>query len=364
MFSRSVLGLAVLAKGDHRLIRANETLLQMTGKDEGQLIGKPLLPALVGLPEELPPDGLAGDVFPVTMPDAAARWLRISVTPVGQDLLAVIEDVSEQKALEQQLLHLDRLCHLGGLATTLQHDFSQPLNIMRLTAENALDRLEENVSPEEELPRLKRGLITVMDQLHRLQDLFDLTWSYGHPPEEEPELVHLRKIIDAAVNRLKDRPVASDVLIEIRSKNAPCYIDCHRQRLEEALFQLMLNSCEALSVEKGRRSGNQQKGIVSIESWADHERGFLVLSLTDTGPGLPAALVRRLTKPSFSSQPTGKGLGLLVAFGIVAEMGGFIELPKTGNAVEKGARFDILLPLVLACDEDIKDETPPNEEET
>jgi len=364
MFNRSALGLAVLAGDDHRLIRANESLVHMTGREADQLLGKPLLTDLVGLPEALPPDGLAGDLFPVTMPGAPTRWLRISVTPAGQDLLAVIEDVSEQKALEEQLLHLDRLCHLGGLATTLQHDFSQPLNIIRLTAENALDRLEENAVVEEELPRLKRGLITVMDQLHRLQDLFDLTWSYGNFHDELQEKVLLSKVIDATVNRLNMRPAISDVPVVIGSINSQPYVECHRQRLEEALFQLMLNSCEALSVDRGRRSGAQPKGIVSIETWTDEERGFLVLSVSDTGPGLPAALMRRLTRPSFTSQPTGKGLGLLVAFGIVAEMGGFIELPNTGNALEKGARFDILLPLGIACDEDDKDETPPNEEET
>lgn len=364
MFAQASFGLALLASPDYRLKRANPALLQMTGRELSQLVGLPLLPLLVGLPPSLPPTGLAGDVLAVTLEGAPARWLRISVSPAGQDYLAFVEDVSEQKALEEQMLHGDRLCHLGGLATTLQHDLSQPLNVIRLSVENALDRLEDNPMTGEELPRQKRCLSIVLQQLKRTQEIFDLTWGYGHPPQEEQEMFDPAQSIAAAIERVRERPSAAKVEICFSTKATLPSLLGHGQRLEEVLFQLLLNSCEAMMAKKVNRDGSSIIGSISIDCDVDAEHGLLTISVADNGPGLPAALAHSLDRPAFASQPRGKGLGLLVAFGIVAEMGGWIRLPKAGNSPEKGARFDILLPLDLSSGLDVENETPPNEEET
>jgi signal transduction histidine kinase len=364
MFAQASFGLALLAPPDYRLTRANPALLQMAGREFFQLEGRPLLPLLVGVPSSLPPVGLAGDVLPVTLEGAVACWLRISVSPAGQNYLAIIEDVSEQKALEEQMLHADRLYHLGGLATTLQHDLSQPLNIIRLTVENALDRLEETPMTGEELPRQMRCLSIVLQQLKRTQEIFDQTWAYGHPPESDQEMFDPARSIATAIERVRTRPSAAKVAIGFSTKTTLPRLLGHGQRLEEVLFQLLLNSCEAMTSRKVNLEENSIVDSVSIDCAVDADHGLLMISVADNGPGLPAALARRLDRPAFASQPSGKGLGLLVAFGIVAEMGGWIRLPKSGNSPEKGARFDILLPLDLSLGLDVEDETPPNEEET
>jgi len=363
MVLHSSLGLAHLSGPEHRLKSANPALLRMAGRNLEQLADRPLLQLLLGLPAGYDPTGLDGDELPVLLDGALARWVRVSVTSsdgaVGGDLLAVVEDVSEQKALFQQMLNADRLMTLGGLAASLQHDLSQPLNVMRLTAENALDRLEEGGVGGNELQRQQRSLSVVIQQLKRTQEIFDLTWSYGHPPEEAPAFFDPRTSIATAIERVRQRPCSVKVGFEWDEGAELPFLYGHAVRLEELLFQLLQNSCEAYLRGSGSPTKRTEDETVSIVCRLLEDRDLLAISVADNGPGLPPALVRRLNRPTFTSQPLGKGLGLLVAFGIAAELGGWIEVPSDGNAPGQGARFDILLPLALDADA----ETPPHEEE-
>jgi|GEM_PF-2216836 len=357
MFAQAPFGMALLSLPDYRLLTANQALLDLANRSLDAVAGQPLLSQLVSLPPGMSPAALCGEVLPVVLPGAAAHWVRLSVTEGSETALIVIDDVSEQKSLEAQMIHIDRLSQLGGLAVTLQHDLSQPLNIIRLTAENALDRLEEGGPFDEgEHARQVRCLSMVMQQLKRAQEIFDQTWSYGHPPEASPGWFDLSMMVEAAIARVTQRPAAARMSLEWRSPAKPVRIFGHGQRLEEVLFQLLLNSCEAMASYNSSQAGKAISGIVTVGCIVDRDLDQLTLSITDNGPGLSPGLMRRLTSPELSSRPAGKGLGLLVAFGITAEMGGWIELPKTGQ----GTRFDIVLPL----GGDDEETTPPNEEET
>ncbi|HVI50318.1 MAG TPA: ATP-binding protein [Candidatus Sulfotelmatobacter sp.] len=357
MFSQASFGVALLDLPDHGLIAANSAFEELCGRQLAEMSGQPILQRLVDLPPGIAPSVLAGEVLPVALEGASARWVRISVTAGEANALAIVEDVSEAKSLEAQMIHSDRLAHLGGLATTLQHDLSQPLNIIRLTAENALDRLDEGTALDDaEKARQIRSLNVVMQQLKRVQELFDLTWGYGNPPEGAADMCDVGSAIKDAVERVKARPCASKVRIEHSHPLHSVYIFCHTQRLSEVVFQLILNACEAIAAVNASHPDNPAAGLVRVDYVVDRGQETLTISVEDDGPGLKPALARKLSNPELSSQPTGKGLGLLVAFGIAAELGGFIEVPKIGA----GTRFDIVLPL----GESDEEKTPPHEEET
>lgn len=357
LFCRAGFGMALLTLPDYRLLKANSAFEQLCGRPFEEMSGQSILRRLVHLPDNIPLSFLIGEVLPVTMEGAAARWVRISVTENEDTALAVIEDVSDQKALEAQMIHADRLAHLGGLTTTLQHDFSQPLNIIRLTTENTLDRLEEGGSFDEAgHNRLLRSLHVVMQQLRRTQELFDITWGYSHPPENPPLLCDIRAAVEDAVERVRQRPCSAKIRIEILKPSHPICMFVHEKRLSEIVFQLILNSCEAISSDSANQGVDYKSGFVEIGFHVEQTQEIVTISIVDNGPGLKPGIARRLKRPDFSSHPTGKGLGLLVAFGIASELGGFIEVPEIGV----GTRFDIVLPL----EPNDAETTPPNEEET
>ncbi|MER3424880.1 MAG: hypothetical protein C4293_18320, partial [Nitrospiraceae bacterium] len=113
-----------------------------------------------------------------------------------------------------------------------------------------------------------------------------------------------------------------------------------RARLETVVLNLINNAMDAVQVL-------DQQGIVTVESkrCRDSEGDWAVISVSDNGPGIPAAAMDRLFDPFFTTKPAGQGngLGLFLSYGIVAEHRGRIE----ANNGDAGAIFTVQLPALV-----------------
>jgi two-component system NtrC family sensor kinase len=127
-------------------------------------------------------------------------------------------------------------------------------------------------------------------------------------------------------HRMKDRIIVDLVL------GLPEEIDCYPSLLNQALLNLLANSIEAIP-ESGR-----------IRVVAGATNGMYSIEVSDTGPGIPAALRQRVFEPFFTTKPVGKGtgLGLSITYSIIEKHGGTIEIdcPEGG-----GTTMKIQLPL-------------------
>lgn len=354
-FDCALFGMAVLSLPDYRVVRVNAALADMLGQNQDRLQGSPLLVMIIGDQPGVSLEMLVGDEFPVILPNAVAQWVRVSIAVGDDNALAIVEDISERKAVEAQLIHGDRLAQLGGLTASLLHDLTQPMNIMRLTSENALDRLEDGERGPEEIQRQMRSLSVVLDQLRRVQDIFDQTWAFSSPGDGPAVEFDAREVVARAIDRVVVKPCAARAKLIWDPPETPVLLFGRGDRLELILVQLLTNSCEALMSAHSMASNPSGVGRVEVQCRNDPEREVVILSVIDDGPGVSPAVGERLFRPTLSARPLGKGLGLPVSLGIAAELGGSIEQVKNG----RGARFDILLPALAAgCEQ-----TPDKEEE-
>lgn len=247
----------------------------------------------------------------------------------------------QHRAADAAAIHVNRLWQLGELAASLSHDLGQPLNIIRLTAENALDGLDNGRTDPE---RLRRGLGTAVDQCRRAQAMMDALTSATRRPSESPAPLSPVEVMRAALADIQPRIRDQGILLHWHAEPHCPPLSGHAFRLQAALAQLLTNACEALALV-ALRGGAGEPGTLAVSCHNDATSVTYVIA--DNGPGFPADLRASLENPLSATITRGKGcgLGLTMALGIIAEFKGNLSI-EDGNP---GTRLEIRLPLVSAA---------------
>lgn len=335
------------AAGRFHFLYASPTIRTLTGLRRSQL---PTLQDWTARIEASEPPGAMDDLHrravrngrqTVDMlfrrPDGARRWLRTTVQAVRHhpdgrtELVGYTSDVTEQREAQAALLAGAKMATLGEMATGLAHELNQPVSTMALAAENAgnaLRRRGEAAIPDA-LTRLERiGLLA-----QRAKGIIDHLRSFGRVDPGTLEQVPLADAIGGATMltgaALREAGIA--VIVDLPDGLPP--VRGRRLLLEQVLINLLLNARDAIA------GAGMQEGRVTLAARATGE--WVTLTVADTGPGVPAAMLPRLFEPFFTTKPTGQGtgLGLSLCHGIMRSLGGEIT---AGNG-RQGAEFRLRL---------------------
>ena len=310
-----------------------------------QTTGSPKSEALV---KELQgPIGRAGDEYEVrvVLPDGTLKYVRWYGHPILDNTGKLIEfigtamDVTEHKKgefererlrlLEADLAHMNRISMLGELAASISHELKQPITAGILSAKTvvrwlAKDQPNVKNACQSATNAAKAGERAV-ETIERLRSLYTKA-----PPR--CELLDGNKIIGELVDMLRaeaDRygiPINTDFTADLPR------IRSDRVQLQQVLMNLMLNAIEAM---KGTG------GSLSVTSRLNEE-GLLQISVSDTGPGLPATKEGQIFEPFFTTKPQGSGMGLAICRSIVESHGGRLWAAPNGD---RGACFHFTLPV-------------------
>jgi two-component system sensor histidine kinase PilS (NtrC family) len=241
--------------------------------------------------------------------------------PQNRDLglLVSFQDLTEVKALEEQLKRSDRLAAVGRLASGLAHEIRNPL----ASISGSVQLLSEDQGISEENRRLMGIVIKEVERLNLLLGDF---LNFARPAPLQPEVVDLAAILDELVELLRAGGQAEGVTIVRRyPEQVPMFID--RQKMRQALWDLLLNAVEsALPDGTVRIAVDLVNGEISVE---------------DSGPGVDEKVRDRIFEPFFTTKEKGTGLGLANVYTNVQAHGGrvYVEASPLG-----GARFMIDLP--------------------
>lgn len=237
------------------------------------------------------------------------------------------------------------LWRLGELAASLSHDLGQPLNVIRLTAEAAQDGLDHGGSDP---ARLRRGLSTTVEQVRRTQAMVEALVTACRRPETAPRLLDPVTVIEQALEQVERRVSAQGIDLCWQPQDAVPPVLGHPERLQAALTHLLVNACKAMAAN-AMGTGAPARLEVSC-----HRAGNVVdISVADTGPGMPPELRSQLQSADVEAGARGGiGLGLTVAMGVAAEMGGTL----TAEDLPAGTRVTLRLPMagrsVLMAEDD------------
>jgi PAS domain S-box-containing protein len=269
--------------------------------------------------------------------DLVYRWFLIRAVPVRDKRGKIVKwcgaatDIEDRKRAEQlqaDLTHASRVSTMGELVASISHELAQPITVTTAHAKASLRWLQRDPP---DLTEVRKGTERIIEAgtlaseiINRLRSLYKKS-----PPQRES--VDVDEIIGDMVLLLRGE--ANQYAVSIRAGLGAVLPKCtaDRVQLQQVLMNLMLNGIEAmketggmLTVKSGRGDGSQ-----------------LLISVSDTGVGLPAGRADEIFNAFFTTKPQGSGMGLAISRSIVESHGG--RLWATAND-GRGATFHFTLP--------------------
>jgi two-component system, cell cycle sensor histidine kinase and response regulator CckA len=266
----------------------------------------------------------SGVEHPVMLAISAIRGEDGTIT----HFLGVAVDLTEQRRLERQAMHSDRLVSLGQLAAGVAHEMNTPLANIMLIAESVRRRTSD--------PWTRGRVDSLLHQADSAAVIVRGLLDFARRPEPKIGEVDLGDAVRAAVSFLQGKQSAG-VEVDTQLPADPVRVRGDRDQVIQVITNLLHNAYDALNGQ----------GRIGVRVTADPD--WVHLSIADTGTGIPGDVRAHLFEPFFTTKPEGKGtgLGLAICHGIVASYGGTIDVE---SEVGKGSTFTVHLPR-LAPDE-------------
>jgi signal transduction histidine kinase len=236
----------------------------------------------------------------------------------------------------EQLRHTDRLATVGQLASGVAHELGTPLNVVSARAK----MIVANEGATEPIVQHAR---IIVEQGERMTDIIRQLLDFSRRRGLKPGLVDLRTIVTRAVDMVSSVAEASHVQIVTQLPGAPVLARADQGQLEQALTNFVLNGIQAMPQGGTLRVAASTRRVRPPADPGGPEAEYLSLIVTDEGEGISRENLLRIFEPFFTTKGVGQGtgLGLSVAYGIVSEHGGWIDVE---SQVGSGSRFTIHLP--------------------
>jgi PAS domain S-box-containing protein len=262
----------------------------------------------------------------------------------GALVTAFVRDITERRALEQQLRQSQKLEAIGRLAGGVAHDFNNVLMSIMGSADLLLMQIPEGDSARDEIVEIK-------ESVRRGASLTRQLLAFSRRQASSPRLFELGEVVTGMDTMLR-RLIGPEIDFEIQ-KAVPTSVVADPAQIEQVVLNLVINARDAmpdgghLTVHVDEVAIDEAAAVAEVEG---HPGRYARLSVTDTGTGMDARTRARLFEPFFTTKEQGKGtgLGLSIVYGIVKQSGGYIGVQ---SELGRGTTFIIYLPLVSAPQE-------------
>lgn len=265
--------------------------------------------------------------------------------PSGE-LVAIYEDTTQKwlaeqdkKRLEQQLFHAQKLESVGTLAGGIAHDFNNILASILGFTELALDDVAQGSA-------LERHLMEVYTAGKRARDLVKQILAFARQSGEERKPIQVSVIAKEALKLIRSTtPTSIEIDQQILSTSL---VMANPTQIHQIFMNLCTNAVHAIENEEGRvRVRLEDVQIDEQDSGARLKLTpgpYLLLTVSDTGAGIPPDMKTAIFEPYFTTKAAGQGtgMGLAMVDGIVASYGGKITVESTPG---KGSDFHVYLPI-------------------
>jgi PAS domain S-box-containing protein len=283
--------------------------------------------------------------FRILKPDGTVKHIHGIGDPVlspnGEliQVLGTMVDVTERKQadearerlrlLEADLAHINRVSTMGELTASLAHEIKQPIGAAVTNAEACLRLIDRR---EPDLPEAREAASEMIKDARRAADVIEHVRSLFRKDSSSQEIVDVNEVIREMVVILQKEADRHSVRMSTDLTEGLTRVMADRVQLQQALMNLMLNGMEAMRDATGELSIKSQWG----------EDGQVLISVTDTGVGVPTENADQIFNAFFTTKSQGTGLGLAITRSIVESHGGRIW--ATANS-GPGATFHFALPI-------------------
>ncbi len=353
--------------------RVGQSWSNLFAPDDFDIINEDILPVL----EE---DGFWVGEFPIYHDDGSVVYTDMSLTGVEDvGLVATLQDVTyrqhaeqEKKELEDQFHQAQKMEAIGRLAGGIAHDFNNILASMNGYAEFLVDDLDD----ETEQHGFAKNILQAGLQA---RSLVDKMLAFSRKDAEEFDRVNIVSIVEETLSML-DATLSKSIDLDHECSVFSAYIHANSTQISQLLMNLCVNAQDAMEGENGRLSvhvdvvesfgpsedfvqddlPNQgELPAVNITDLGDRSTSLVLgcvakdmpyvkVSVTDTGGGMPRAVMEHIFEPFFTTKAVdkGTGLGLATSHGVIVSHQACMII---NSALMKGTTFDLYFPL-LECD--------------
>ena len=275
----------------------------------------------------------------------------------------VVTDISRLRETEEQRRHLQaqldlarKLEMIGQLASGIAHEINTPIqfigdnaHFLKRAVERLVALLKQRGDPTvrtsmqpAELARLLKDIEEAFEGsfegITRVAEIVSAMKEFAHPGDAEKTATDLNHAIQTTlVVARNEYKHAADIVLELGEIPT---IDCRRGEINKVLLNLIVNAAHAIESVTNR----SRRGTITIAT--GHDATHAQVTITDTGCGIPPAVISRIFDPFFTTKPVGKGTGqgLAIARSIVTSHGGELLVTST---VGVGTTFKVRLPLTV-----------------
>lgn len=284
----------------------------------------------------------------VELPDGngATHQFRVSVSPLhenGEDItgfVAVLQDVTRERRMEARVRRGERLEALGILAGGVAHDFN---NIV-----GSILGLVDDVRSRAPSPAIAMSLDAMVTACLRARDVVRQMMVFARKTPFERRPVAMRSMVEEALALVR---AGTPSRIAVRSRlESSASVLAGEAEIHQLLMNLCTNAVQAMDTERGGTltiglTDHAPPDLQNVDSDAPDQDsdGYVCLSVTDDGRGIPPEDLARVFDPFFTTRAAtqGTGLGLATVYGIVRSMGGEI---RVYSELGSGTTFRIYLP--------------------
>jgi PAS domain S-box-containing protein len=335
--------LILVTNRQHHVLLLNRSLARLTGRGAEESLGADLLEMLPSgdrertravLERSLAGEPVTGLETRISVRGGGEVAVAFSTAPIVghggavEGVIAIGQDLTALKAMEQRAEHFQRLAAVGRLAAGIVHELNNPLVAVVTYSDHLLERRRGRELDPGDAEKLRR----IRDAGERIQKLARDLITYARPSADRPEPLDLAVLLDQAA-RMCD-PAAREAKARVRLDLAPVpTVTGGRAGLLQVFVNLVTNAAQALPPEGGTIR-------VGLSAQGDE----VVATVSDDGKGMPPEVQARIFEPFFSTKEGGRGvgLGLSIVQGIVARHGGSIAVE---SAEGRGTTFSVRLPL-------------------
>ena len=321
--------------------RANRSLASLLGVPVSTLVGTALGDALLGtgkaqaLSELLAGTRRGERSAPLVLcSERLQRTVRVNAAHIAgagfeQSVVVLVEDVTEQQALETQLVQSEKLAAVGQLVSGVAHELNNPLT--------SIAGLSEFLLEQKELGKKDRGhLQVIQEQAERAGRIVRNLLTFARKGTGERDLVDLNDVIRRTLSLTAYDLKLKDITVTRELSGALPEVLGDRHGLQQVVLNLVTNAAQAVAENPRDRPRE-----ITVSTWFD---GQVHLRVADSGPGIPEHVLQNVFTPFFTTKEPGKGtgLGLSITYSIVESHGGHLTIEPT--PASGGAAFRVDLP--------------------